>query len=153
MELNRKNINDLPADLLQRIALDLRYDEIQKWCKTSKRFKSIICDNGRFWKIKIIYDFPDEKNTLEDKELKEMESIYLSILAALIEKDINDEISEIENEYYDEVAELVVELSDEETLAQEMKKLNKWRREEIVKLDKVVNKAEKYKEISLHLRE
>jgi hypothetical protein len=85
--LTLKDINSLSSDLLQKIALDLRYDEIQKWCRTSKRFKLVICDNGRFWRTKIIQDFPKEQDKLYDIPLDKMESIYLFLLSLLIAED------------------------------------------------------------------
>jgi hypothetical protein len=58
-EFTKANINSLPPEMVQKIALDLTYDEIRRFCRTSKRFERIVCNNDHFWENKLLQDFPN----------------------------------------------------------------------------------------------
>jgi hypothetical protein len=88
IELNKFTINSLPIELIQQISLDLTYDEIRKFCRTSKRFEKIVCNNDIFWRDKLAQDFPNlPKEIYERENLKKQ---YLLQLINLIGEDIND---------------------------------------------------------------
>ena len=49
-------MDNLPPELLYRVALDMDYDALQNFCKTS-HFKTTICKNGQFWEDKARKEF------------------------------------------------------------------------------------------------
>ena len=47
----------LPKDVLQRLALGLSLGEVNKLCKSSRRFNELICNSNIFWTNKLYKDF------------------------------------------------------------------------------------------------
>ena len=54
-------MNELPIELLYRIALDMDYNTLQNFCKTSQ-FELRICKNPQFWEDKVNKEFPLDEN-------------------------------------------------------------------------------------------
>lgn len=53
------DLYSLPKELDEYTALNLSYDDILNLCKTSKRYLKI-CNNPKFWRAKLIKEFPEE---------------------------------------------------------------------------------------------
>jgi hypothetical protein len=101
MELNEYNINSssphgftvsstalsaLPPDIIRKISLDLTYDEIRRFCRTSKRFENMVCNNNIFWSNKLELDFPNWKRSRFTSG-KDATKEYLLQLANVVDKD------------------------------------------------------------------
>ena len=50
-------MNHLPKDLVIQLALELDLPSILNYCRSSKKFNHMICDNYTFWMNKHIRDF------------------------------------------------------------------------------------------------
>jgi hypothetical protein len=50
----------LPRDLIVYMATGMGLDAIQNFCRTSKRFNELICDNEQFWAAKLSNEFPTD---------------------------------------------------------------------------------------------
>lgn len=63
----------LPDDILKKIALELDYDDLIRYCQANKEF-SMICGNENFWIDKIYHDF----NTLIQLDIGDkLQKIYV----------------------------------------------------------------------------
>lgn len=56
--MKRKNMENAPADVIGRLALDYDPGTLLNAC-VSHRLKAVTCDDPRFWRSKFEYDFPD----------------------------------------------------------------------------------------------
>lgn len=48
---------DLPDELILLQALELPFDELNKFCLVSRRFAHLVCDNEHFWYQKFVKDY------------------------------------------------------------------------------------------------
>ena len=76
-KLNVSIYDTMLPEIIQRIALNLEYDDIINNCKTSKIFNNNICRNKHFWKLKKLQDAP---NTIFNKSWKKTYKISLQKL-------------------------------------------------------------------------
>jgi hypothetical protein len=86
IELTKTNINSLPPDVIQKIALDFTYDEIRKLCRVSKRFEKLVCNSDTFWRNKLVRDFPDSREYIH--EVEEPKKEYLLRWINIIDDDM-----------------------------------------------------------------
>lgn len=90
----RKTISSLPSDVLQLIGSYLKIDDICRLCLTSKKFNQQFCRNFRFWKSRLLDEFPRTKiEKLEDNQFREeywkKYAEYLQEKTSLIQIDVN----------------------------------------------------------------
>jgi hypothetical protein len=74
MELSPSRIQRLPADAIRKIALSLPLEDINHWCRTSKKFNDAICKSGVFWQSKLKQDYP--RTSLKDLTPEKMRYKY-----------------------------------------------------------------------------
>jgi hypothetical protein len=84
----------LPLDAKKKIAESLTYDEIINLCKTSKSMKNI-CTDDRFWREKILMDFPGTR--LSKVPLDKMEAKYLYLLILVMDHDLDVMVNKSNN--------------------------------------------------------
>src|SRR4029077_15625557 len=81
------NLTDLPPDVVQKILKDFTFDEIEKICTTSKSM-DFHCQDGMFWRSKILADFRVNKNQITHIPLDGMRQYYAYLLASKLGDDI-----------------------------------------------------------------
>lgn len=70
-------ISRLPSDSLRKIALGLKYEEILEWCRTATKFRDSICQDPRFWMLKIKKEYPEDYVEIpKEASEEEIEKIY-----------------------------------------------------------------------------
>jgi len=99
-----KNFENLSNDVLFKIALDMKPNDIESFCLTSKRFNRLICANDYFWQRKYQKDFKEKPHIPTYKEIYELKTTQNKNLVKVLNDFINyDEFSyENKKKIYDE---------------------------------------------------
>ena len=70
-------MNRLPKDLVTKLALELDNKDLTNYCRSSKKFNNMICNNYTFWMNKHLKDF--NWNYTGEKTLKAIKDSYKTL--------------------------------------------------------------------------
>jgi len=59
--MEQSSLLNMSSDMVQKMALNMSYDEIMSLCLTHKKFNKILCQNSRFWRDKYKHDILGEQ--------------------------------------------------------------------------------------------
>jgi transposase-like protein len=88
-DLTLDAIERLPPDAIRNIALTLSPEDINHWCRASRKFNNAICKDNSFWKNKLRQDFP--KTNIENLTPEQWRYKYQQLYAEDVENRVRIE--------------------------------------------------------------
>ena len=102
-------MENLPADVLRKTALELAPRDVLSLCLTNKKFKEAVCNSAAFWRNKIQIDYPNQPHfrNLFQNNPKDLYMVLTmnSKIVEITKEEFPDLYQEFGQEYFEDVSE------------------------------------------------